>query len=371
VRCKRDHQRVSIDRSRRLYARIFTNGEERTVKQQRERNHARLLLFICLVFVILFLLSRIVSKADNTTGNEDVTVGEQNDDACPTQRRKKTIWREKEKDSEMCISKRFLRCSSSFDDDDDSEDEEVLKRERLEAVQFAMQSFDVSDETFNAGVKVAEEEDDRDDALKTNVAEFVGAVRGGSSSSSGRGGGGGRRKSKDERGSGAGNNKNAAREERQKRQRRPKSSNIANVARETKMSNREVKKSRKVRAVFMGSMDDDDDNNEREEENEDGGSFGGTRFELKEGTSEVLKTSSVSDDKTTNGEIIDVPRIEQRDNNNDKEAVLLTFLNENRMLSEDDDESSRITASNLTKCNDAIRRCTSFEEVLPLVKEMR
>ena len=213
--------------------------------------------------------------------------------------------------------------------------------------------------------------DDRDDALKTNVAEFVGAVRGGSSSSSGRGGGGGRRKSKDERGSGAGNNKNAAREERQKRQRRPKSSNIANVARETKMSNREVKKSRKVRAVFMGSMDDDDDNNEREEENEDGGSFGGTRFELKEGTSEVLKTSSVSDDKTTNGEIIDVPRIEQRDNNNDKEAVLLTFLNENRMLSEDDDESSRITASNLTKCNDAIRRCTSFEEVLPLVKEMR
>ena len=260
--------------------------------------------------------------------------------------------------------------SSSFDDDDDSEDEEVLKRERLEAVQFAMQSFDVSDETFNAGVKVAEEEDDRDDALKTNVAEFVGAVRGGSSSSSGRGGGG-RRKSKDERGSGAGNNKNAAREERQKRQRRPKSSNIANVARETKMSNREVKKSRKVRAVFMGSMDDDDDNNEREEENEDGGSFGGTRFELKEGTSEVLKTSSVSDDKTTNGEIIDVPRIEQRDNNNDKEAVLLTFLNENRMLSEDDDESSRITASNLTKCNDAIRRCTSFEEVLPLVKEMR
>ena len=261
--------------------------------------------------------------------------------------------------------------SSSFDDDDDSEDEEVLKRERLEAVQFAMQSFDVSDETFNAGVKVAEEEEDREDALKTNVAEFVGAVRGGSSSSSGRGGGGGRRKSKDERGSGAGNTKNAAREERQKRQRRPKSSNIANVARETKMSNREVKKSRKVRAVFMGSMDDDDDNNEREEENEDGGSFGGTRFELKEGTSEVLKTSSVSDDKTTNGEIIDVPRIEQRDNNNDKEAVLLTFLNENRMLSEDDDESSRITASNLTKCNDAIRRCTSFEEVLPLVKEMR
>ena len=260
--------------------------------------------------------------------------------------------------------------SSSFDDDDDSEDEEVLKRERLEAVQFAMQSFDVSDETFIAGVKVAEEED-REDALKTNVAEFVGAVRGGSSSSSGRGGGGKRRKSKDERGSGAGNNKNAAREERQKRQRRPKSSNIANVARETKMSNREVKKSRKVRAVFMGSMDDDDDNNEREEENEDGGSFGGTRFELKEGTSEVLKTSSVSDDKTTNGEIIDVPRIEQRDNNNDKEAVLLTFLNENRMLSEDDDESSRITASNLTKCNDAIRRCTSFEEVLPLVKEMR
>ena len=261
--------------------------------------------------------------------------------------------------------------SSSFDDDDDSEDGEVLKRERLEAVQFAMQSFDVSDETFNAGVKVAEEEEDREDALKTNVAEFVGAVRGGSSSSSGRGGGGGRRKSKDERGSGAGNNKNAAREERQKRQRRPKSSNIANVARETKMSNREVKKSRKVRAVFMGSMDDDDDNNEREGENEDGGSFGGTRFELKEGTSEVLKTSSVSDDKTTNGEIIDVPRIEQRDNNNDKEAVLLTFLNENRMLSEDDDESSRITASNLTKCNDAIRRCTSFEEVLPLVKEMR
>ena len=261
--------------------------------------------------------------------------------------------------------------SSSFDDDDDSEDGEVLKRERLEAVQFAMQSFDVSDETFNAGVKVAEEEDDRDDALKTNVAEFVGAVRGGSSSSSGLGGGGGRRKSKDERGSGAGNNKNAAREERQKRQRRPKSSNIANVARETKMSNREVKKSRKVRAVFMGSMDDDDNNNEREGENEDGGSFGGTRFELKEGTSEVLKTSSVSDDKTTNGEIIDVPRIEQRDNNNDKEAVLLTFLNENRMLSEDDDESSRITASNLTKCNDAIRRCTSFEEVLPLVKEMR
>ena len=261
--------------------------------------------------------------------------------------------------------------SSSFDDDDDSEDEEVLKRERLEAVQFAMQSFDVSDETFNAGVKVAEEEEDREDALKTNVAEFVGAVRGGSSSSSGRGGGGGRRKSKDERGSGAGNNKNAAREERQKRQRRPKSSNIANVARETKMSNREVKKSRKVRAVFMGSMDDGDDNNEREGENEDGGSFGGTRFELKEGTSEVLKTSSVSDDKTTNGEIIDVPRIEQRDNNNDKEAVLLTFLNENRMLSEDDDESSRITASNLTKCNDAIRRCTSFEEVLPLVKEMR
>ena len=260
--------------------------------------------------------------------------------------------------------------SSSFDDDDDSEDEEVLKRERLEAVQFAMQSFDVADETFGAGGKVAEEED-REDALKTNVAEFVGAVRGGSSSSSGRGGGGGRRKSKDERGSGAGNNKNAAREERQKRQRRPKSSNIANVARETKMSNREVKKSRKVRAVFMGSMDDDDDNNEREEENEDGGSFGGTRFELKEGTSEVLKTSSVSDDKTTNGEIIDVPRIEQRDNNNDKEAVLLTFLNENRMLSEDDDESSRITASNLTKCNDAIRRCTSFEEVLPLVKEMR
>ena len=260
--------------------------------------------------------------------------------------------------------------SSSFDDDDDSEDEEVLKRERLEAVQFAMQSFDVSDETFGAGGKVAEEED-REDALKTNVAEFVGAVRGGSSSSSGRGGGGGRRKSKDERGSGAGNNKNAAREERQKRQRRPKSSNIANVAREKKMSNREVKKSRKVRAVFMGSMDDDDDNNKREEENEDGGSFGGTRFELKEGTSEVLKTSSVSDDKTTNGEKIDVPRIEQRDNNNDKEAVLLTFLNENRMLSEDDDESSRITASNLTKCNDAIRRCTSFEEVLPLVKEMR
>ena len=261
--------------------------------------------------------------------------------------------------------------SSSFDDDDDSEDEEVLKRERLEAVQFAMQSFDVSDETFGAGGKVAEEEDG-EDALKTNVAEFVGAVRGGSSSSSGRGGGGGRRKSKDERGSGAGNNnKNAAREERQKRQRRPKSSNIANVAREKKMSNREVKKSRKVRAVFMGSMDDDDDNNEREGENEDGGSFGGTRFELKEGTSEVLKTSSVSDDKTTNGEIIDVPRIEQRDNNNDKEAVLLTFLNENRMLSEDDDESSRITASNLTKCNDAIRRCTSFEEVLPLVKEMR
>ena len=261
--------------------------------------------------------------------------------------------------------------SSSFDDDDDSEDEEVLKRERLEAVQFAMQSFDVSDETFVAGVKVAEEEEDREDALKTNVAEFVGAVRGGSSSSSGRGGGGGRRKSKDD-GSGAGNNKNAAREERQKRQRRPKSSNIANVARKTKMSNREVKKSRKVRAVFMGSMDDDDDNNEREEENEDGeGSFGGTRFELKEGTSEVLKTSSVSDDKTTNGEKIDVPRIEQRDNNNDKEAVLLTFLNENRMLSEDDDESSRITASNLTKCNDAIRRCTSFEEVLPLVKEMR
>ena len=261
--------------------------------------------------------------------------------------------------------------SSSFDDDDDSEDEEVLKRERLEAVQFAMQSFDVSDETFVAGVKLAEEEEDREDALKTNVAEFVGAVRGRSRSSSGRGGGGGRRKSKDERGSGAGNNKNAAREERQKRQRRPKSSNIANVARETKMSNREVKKSRKVRAVFMGSMDDDDDNNEREEENEDGGSFGGTRFELKEGTSEVLKTSSVSDDKTTNGEKIDVPRIEQRDNNNDKEAVLLTFLNEIRMLSEDDDESSRITASNLTKCNDAIRRCTSFEEVLPLVKEMR
>lgn len=263
--------------------------------------------------------------------------------------------------------------SSSFDDDDDSEDEEVLKRERLEAVQFAMQSFDVSDETFVAGVKVAEEEEDREDALKTNVAEFVGAVRGRSRSSSGRGGGGGRRKSNDERGSGAGNNnKNAAREERQKRQRRPKSSNIAKVARETKMSNREVKKSRKVRAVFMGSMDDDDDNNEREEENEDGeGSFGGTRFELKEGTSEVLKTSSVSDDKTTNGEKIDVPRIEQRDNNNDKEAVLLTFLNENRMLSEDDDESSRITASNLTKCNDAIRRCTSFEEVLPLVKEMR
>ncbi|CAL6316691.1 unnamed protein product [Bathycoccus prasinos] len=232
-----------------------------------------------------------------------------------------------------------------------------------------MQSFDVSDETFVAGVKVAEEEEE-EDALKTNVAEFVGAVRGGSSSSSGRGGGGGRRKSNDERGSGAGNNKNAAREERQKRQRRSKSSNIANVARETKMSNREVKKSRKVRAVFMGSMDDDEDDNNEREENEDGGSFGGTRFELKEGTSEVLKTSSVSD-KTTNGEKIDVPRIEQQDNNNDKEAVLLTFLNENRILSEDDDESSRITASNLTKCNDAIRRCTSFEEVLPLVKEMR
>ena len=37
------------------------------------------------------------------------------------------------------------------------------------------------------------------------------------------------------------------------------------------MSNREVKKSRKVRAVFMGSMDHDGDNNEREEENEGGG----------------------------------------------------------------------------------------------------
>ena len=78
----------------------------------------------------------------------------------------------------------------------------------------------------------------------------------------------------------------------------------------------------------------------------------------------MVKTSV---NKTTNGDKIDVPRIEQQD----KEAVLFPFLNETRARSEDDDESSRITASNLTKCNDAIRRCTSFEEVLRLVKEMR
>ena len=52
----------------------------------------------------------------------------------------------------------------------------------------------------------------------------------------------------------------------------------------------------------------------------------------------MVKTSV---NKTTNGDKIDVPRIEQQD----KEAVLLPFLNETRARSEDDDESSR-TASN-------------------------
>jgi|TARA_B110000483_G_C18145433_1_gene523240 hypothetical protein len=60
------------------------------------------------VFVFLFLLSLIVSKADNTTGKEDVTVGEQNDGEFTTQQWKKKIWREKEEDSAMRFSKLFL-----------------------------------------------------------------------------------------------------------------------------------------------------------------------------------------------------------------------------------------------------------------------
>ena len=264
--------------------------------------------------------------------------------------------------------------SSYEEEEEDSEDEET-KREKMEAIQYAMQSFDVSsDENFlsssspslgGGGGDGGEEEQ----ALKTNVMEFVGAVRGGSNKNGARRNGG---KKNDEgagvvgrRGRGRYGN-DVVRE--QRRQRGQKPNNGALVAREKKMSNREVKKSRKVRAVFMGSMDDEDDEDDGKKDDVNDESFE-TRFELKEGTSDVVKTS-VSSEKT-NGEKINVPRIEQRDVNSNREAVLLPFLNENRMLSEDDDESSRITASNLTKCNDAIRRCTSFEEVLPLVKEMR
>ena len=264
--------------------------------------------------------------------------------------------------------------SSYEEEEEDSEDEET-KREKMEAIQYAMQSFDVSsDENFlsssspslgGGGGDGGEEEQ----ALKTNVMEFVGAVRGGSNKNGARRNGG---KKNDEgagvvgrRGRGRYGN-DVVRE--QRRQRGQKPNNGALVAREKKMSNREVKKSRKVRAVFMGSMDDEDDEDDGKKDDVNDESFE-TRFELKEGTSDVVKTS-VSSEKT-NGEKINVPQIEQRDVNSNKEAVLLPFLNENRMLSEDDDESSRITASNLTKCNDAIRRCTSFEEVLPLVKEMR
>ena len=226
--------------------------------------------------------------------------------------------------------------SSSFDESD--EEEEEVKQKKMEAIQFAMQSFDVSDDASEEEVE-----------LKTNVAaEFVGAVKGrarnGDSEEEGR-----RRRRNGDRNNG-------------QRQNSPSKRQRQTITRETKMSNREVKKSRKVRAVFMGSMDYqeemDDENGE-----EEGGSFR-TRLELQEGASGVVKTSV---NKTTNGDKIDVPRIEQQD----KEAVLLPFLNETRARSEDDDESSRITASNLTKCNDAIRRCTSFEEVLRLVKEMR
>jgi len=263
--------------------------------------------------------------------------------------------------------------SSYEEEEEDSEDEET-KREKMEAIQYAMQSFDVSsDENFlpssppslgGGGGDGGEE----DQALKTNVMEFVGAVRGGSNKNGARRNGG----KKNDEGAGVVGRRGRGRygndvTREQRRQRGQKPNNGALVAREKKMSNREVKKSRKVRAVFMGSMDDEDEDDGKKDDMNDE-SFE-TRFELKEGTSDVVKTS-VSSEKT-NGEKINVPRIEQRDVNSNREAVLLPFLNENRMLSEDDDESSRITASNLTKCNDAIRRCTSFEEVLPLVKEMR
>ena len=56
--------------------------------------------------------------------------------------------------------------SSSLDESD--EEEEEVKQEKMEAIQFAMQSFDVSDDASEEEVE-----------LKTNVAaEFVGAVRG-------------------------------------------------------------------------------------------------------------------------------------------------------------------------------------------------
>lgn len=92
------------------FTRTQTNGKKRTAeKQQREEhNHARLVFFIRLVFVFLFLLSLIVSKADNTTGKEDVTVGEKNDGEFTTQQRKKTIWRDEEEDSAMRFSSLFL-----------------------------------------------------------------------------------------------------------------------------------------------------------------------------------------------------------------------------------------------------------------------
>ena len=234
-----------------------------------------------------------------------------------------------------------LFSSYEEEEEDDSEDEET-KREKMEAIQYAMQSFDVSsDENFlsssssslgGGGGDGGEEEQ----ALKTNVMEFVGAVRGGSNKNGARRNGG----KKNDEGAGVVGRRGRGRygndvTREQRRQRGQKPNNGALVAREKKMSNREVKKSRKVRAVFMGSMDDEDEDDGKKVDVNDE-SFE-TRFELKEGTSDVVKTS-VSSEKT-NGEKINVPRIEQRDVNSNREAVLLPFLNENRMLSEDDDES--------------------------------
>ena len=278
--------------------------------------------------------------------------------------------------------------SASFDDEADDDDFSREQRigmrdlERREAVQFAMASFDDdvvlgSDYDNGGDGRISEKRENLGIAQtlnrKTlNVAEkLVGKKSNDSRRNNPTKMKGNKKKSSSSFSSSSSNKRN----NNESGQRTTKPTTQERPREPRRMSNREEKKSREVKAVFMGTFDDFDGNEGEEDENST------TRFELDAG--DVVKMSNSSSNSSSDYERMNVPRIDgnnntsNNNNNNNakttqkKEAVLLTFLNETRMISEDDDESTRISATNLTKCNDAIRKCTSFEDVLPLVKEMR
>ena len=112
-----------------------------------------------------------MSKADNTTGNEDVEVGNRTTMSLPLSNGRRRFGEKKKRFRDVLletlppVGRRGLLFSGTSSPRPRSMTTTIPRTRRSsrgkgwKAVQLAMQSFDVSDETFGAGGKVAEEED--------------------------------------------------------------------------------------------------------------------------------------------------------------------------------------------------------------------